>query len=177
MADHKQEIIDIVDANNNIIGQASRQEVHEKGLKHRAAHIFVAHQEYIYLQLRSSQKRQFPNKWDISAAGHVDSGETYVETAIREVKEELNIDLNIANVISSLKDIGDIPASKDNGYEFIKIFYINFTEIPDIKLAPDEITTGGWFKINDITHWLSRHPEQFAGGFDRIWQCFCRKFQ
>lgn len=172
MADHNQEILDIVDANNNIIGQASRQEVHEKNLMHRAAHVLIAHDGYIFLQLRSHEKKQFPNKWDISAAGHVESGETYIQTAIRELKEELAIDLNIPHIINNLKEIGDIPASQANGFEFVKIFIINFPQKPDITIALDEITTGGWFKINHISHWIRHHPEQFAGGFDKIWDKF-----
>ncbi len=172
MADHNQEILDIVDINNNIIGQASRLEIHKKNLMHRSAHIFVTHGNYVFLQLRSCHKKQFPNKWDTSAAGHVDSGETYIQAAIRELKEELAIDLNTDHLSTKLEEVTDIPASKDNGFEFVKIFCINFTNKPEISLAIDEITCGGWFETNHISYWVKKHPEHFAGGFNEIWHNF-----
>lgn len=163
------ELLDIVDANNNIIGQASREEVHLKNLPHRAAHVFISYKSgnttYIYLQLRSKNKAQFPNLWDISAAGHLDSGEDYPSCAIREVKEELELSIHP----DQLRELGTLAASPDNGYEFITVYDIELNTMPNIKLALDEITTGAWFQRDHISHWVKTSPQDFAGCFDQIW--------
>lgn len=162
------ELLDIVDAHNNIIGQASRKEAHKNNLMHRAAHILIKYNNYIFLQLRAANKTQFPNLWDVSAAGHVIAGDSYQETAIKELQEELKITIDSSQFI----DFGMLPASKDNGFEFIKLYYINFNAMPNITLAESEITTGAWFQTEHITTWLKRQPTAFAGCFNIIWQKF-----
>lgn len=169
MVNKKLELLDIVDSNNNIIGQASRQEIHQKNLMHRAAHIFIIYENLVYLQLRSAQKDQFPNLWDVSAAGHVNSGEDYIQTAIREVKEELDLDIN-NNATNKLIQIGKLPATELNGFEFIKIYCVKYNKIPTINLAQDEIATGAWFQIEHIEHWLKQQPTDFTGCFDLIFE-------
>ena len=159
----KHEIIDIVDDNNNIIGQKSRAEAHKLNLKHRSAHIvLINNQNQIFLQLRAKNKKQFPNKWDISAAGHLDSKETYLQAAKRELFEELGI--NIPE--NKFEKIGAVPASKDNGFEFVEVFLVKYSGI--LKLEYSEIETGAWFDINILTNWVNNFPENFAGGFDRV---------
>lgn len=172
------EYIDIVDHNNNIIGQASRQEAHKKDLMHRAAHIIVSHNDLVFLQLRAPQKSLFPNKWDSSAAGHLAVGEDYHKAAARELKEELGLDLSnlTDSLYKNLVEIGSLPASENNGYEFVKIYNINYVSIPHIELEYQEITTGGWFHSVHISKWLQDKPQDFAGGFDVIWAKFLEKY-
>lgn len=165
MDKHADEILDIVDDNNNIIGQASRLEVHQKNLKHRSAHVFVIHNGDVFLQLRAPNKAQFPNLWDTSSAGHLDSGESYIDSAVRELNEELGIKAKT----SDLQEVGALPATKENGYEFVKIYILNLKQKPKLELAYNEITTGGWFSIEHVNKWLKVHPESFAGGFNTIW--------
>lgn len=84
------------------IGVATRKDVHTYGYWHEAFHCwFISRDEnndYIYFQLRSEQKREYPNLLDITAAGHLLSNET-VEDGIREVKEETGIDVSISELI------------------------------------------------------------------------------
>lgn len=162
------EFLNIVDANNNIIGQASRQEIHEQKLRHRAVHIFIRYQDVIFLQLRSSHKNSFPNKWDSSAAGHLLAGEDYIVAAQRELAEELGINLPR----ELFREVGEMWASEENGLEFVKIYYIELQQLPELFLCADEITSGGWFAINHINHWLNQQPQDFAGCFAEIWQSF-----
>lgn len=171
-AKYAKEILDVVDANNNIIGQANRQEIHDKNLMHRAAHIFVVYDNHVFLQLRSPHKPQFPNLWDTSAAGHVDHGESYTDTAIREVDEELGLKVSpdSNNDTAVIKDLGDLPATPENGFEFVKIYLLEYSDRPLITINKDEIMAGGWFEISQVDDWLKTHPESFAGGFYEIWQ-------
>ncbi len=99
------EYFDVVDKNDKIIGKASRAECHKKGLLHRAVHIIVLNSKGdILLQKRSMKKDLYPGWWIDAAAGHVDSGETYEQTAKREMKEELGIDINIEKILKLKKE-------------------------------------------------------------------------
>jgi 16S rRNA (adenine1518-N6/adenine1519-N6)-dimethyltransferase len=89
----------VVDSNDRIRGDASRTEVHGNNLRHRAVHILIFDRAGdVYLQQRSRWKDRLPLKWDSSAAGHVTAGEYYDETAQRELKEELGIDVPLERI-------------------------------------------------------------------------------
>ena len=73
-----EEIFDIVDERDEVVGRRPRSEVHRLGLQHRAVHVLVFNARgELFLQKRSMQKDCFPGAWDSSAAGHLDSGESY----------------------------------------------------------------------------------------------------
>ena len=85
-----QELLDVVDFEDRVTGVKMRGEVHAQGLMHRAVHVLVFNSAgQLFLQKRSMTKDESPGQWDTSAAGHVDSGETYLECAVRELAEEL----------------------------------------------------------------------------------------
>ena len=89
------ELFDIVDELNQVTGQGTRREIHEGSLRHRAVHMFLVNKHgAVLLQKRSLWKDRQPGKWDSSAAGHLDAGESYEEAAVRELKEELGVDMN-----------------------------------------------------------------------------------
>ncbi len=71
-----------------------RSEVHARGLRHRAVHVLVFNSRgEIFLQKRSMKKDRQPGVWDSSCSGHVDAGENYEATAVRELREELGLDI------------------------------------------------------------------------------------
>ena len=83
--EQEDELLDVVDEQDRVIGAAGRRDIHEQGLLHRAVHVFVVDQQQgIYLQKRAWHKDEHPGKWDSSASGHVDSGESYPDAARRE---------------------------------------------------------------------------------------------
>ena len=86
------EYLDIVDENNNVTGKKEeRQTIHENGLWHREVCIWIYHkQKGILLQKRAITKRNAPGKWEI-CAGHVLAGEEPINSAIREIQEEIGI--------------------------------------------------------------------------------------
>lgn len=111
----KNEQLKIFDHNRNQIGVATRDEVHRVGYWHEAFHCWVVGKEgekdYIYLQLRSEEKKDYPNLLDITAAGHLLADETIVD-GVRELKEEIGIDV----VIQELEPLGvvDYSVVKEN---------------------------------------------------------------
>ncbi|MHC5229453.1 NUDIX hydrolase [Enterococcus sp. LJL99] len=90
------EVLTIFDSEYNKIGTATRAEVHAKGLWHETFHCWFYtikdNDLLIYFQKRAAQKKDFPNLFDITAAGHLLANEP-VLAGFREVKEELGIDV------------------------------------------------------------------------------------
>jgi isopentenyl-diphosphate delta-isomerase type 1 len=89
----REEILDLVDDDDRVIGQAARSDVHgNPALLHRVVHVLVFDgRGRIFLQKRADDKDVQPGKWDTSVGGHVDSGEEREAAARRELSEELGI--------------------------------------------------------------------------------------
>lgn len=86
------EIVVIVDEKNNVIGAQTRSVMRKQGLIHRAAYILVFNSSgKIFVQKRTLSKDVYPGYYDVAAGGVVLHGETYEESAIRELEEELGI--------------------------------------------------------------------------------------
>ncbi|MDN3493164.1 NUDIX hydrolase [Winogradskyella bathintestinalis] len=98
------EYLDIVDKSGKPTGQiALKSEAHSKGLYHNTVHVWLyTSKAEILLQQRSHKKTIYPLLWDVSVAGHIDAGETFIEAALRETKEEIGLRLEP----NDLKHIG-----------------------------------------------------------------------
>lgn len=151
------ESLQVVDEQDRPIRGVDRATVHAERLLHRAIHILVLNNAgELFLQRRSHRKDTFPRKWDSSAAGHVDLGESYEACATRELREELGL-------VDQPREIGRVPASEKTGQEFIRIYQAEADEI--IDLNEEEIETGGFFPLSVIDEWIRQRPEDFASGF------------
>ena len=98
------EILDVVDENGNPTGQTvERKKAHEEGIMHRTSHVWLLRKKQgkvqILLQKRSETKESFPGCYDISSAGHIPAGMDFVESAIRELQEELGISVSNEDLV------------------------------------------------------------------------------
>lgn len=158
------EIFDIVDEHDNVIGQATRGEVHRQWLRHRAVHILVFNDKgEIFLQKRSRKKDLYPGCWDSSAAGHLDAGEDYAHAAVRELREEIGLRLT-----EPLEELLYLSAVPQTGMEFVRV-YRTHSNGP-FRYAEDEVVAGGWFTCADVSRWIATFPEEFADGFKYLWE-------
>jgi len=89
------EYIDIADLDGNLTGASELKSViHQKGLYHHTAHLWLYTKNGdILLSQRSASKAICPLMWDVSVAGHIDSGESIIKAAIRECREEIGLSL------------------------------------------------------------------------------------
>jgi isopentenyl-diphosphate Delta-isomerase len=159
-----EEIFDVVDDNDNVIGQRSRREVHRLGLKHRAIHVLVFNRRgEVFLQKRSMTKDTFPGAWDSSASGHLDTREDYDACAVRELREEIGL-----VVATPPKRLFKLVARPETGWEFVWV-YRHEAEGPFV-LHPEEIETGGWFTPQKISSWMAERPADFASALMFLWK-------
>ncbi|MBA3014204.1 MAG: NUDIX hydrolase YfcD [Proteobacteria bacterium] len=98
----RDEIVAIVDEENQVTGQAPRSEMRRHRLIHRACYILVTnHYGEIFVQKRTPTKDIYPGYFDIAAGGVVLAGETYEESAQRELAEELGINGDMEHLIDT----------------------------------------------------------------------------
>lgn len=162
------EIFDVVNERNEVIQQLPRGEVHARGLLHRAVHVFVINSRgEIYLQKRSHLKDVSPLKWDSSAAGHLDVGESYAACAIRETREEVGIE------ITSTELAAQLPAGAHTDHEFVELHLARHNG--PMKPLPEEVACGQWFTPETIEDWIHARPQDFAKGFVSCWKAWRNK--
>ncbi len=158
-----EEIFDVVNERDEVIDRRPRSEVHRLGLNHRAVHVLLFNSRgEIFLQKRSLTKDREAGKWDSSASGHLDSGESYDDAAVRELREELGW-----QSAHPLERLFKLPASAATDHEFVWV-YRGAAEGP-FTLHPQEIETGGWFSVAEVERWLAEWPEELAGAFRWLW--------
>ncbi|MDZ5471555.1 NUDIX domain-containing protein [Bacillus sp. 31A1R] len=138
------EMLKIFDDKRNEIGTATREEVHRLGYWHETFHCWLIKEEnnttYIYFQLRSKLKKDYPNLLDITAAGHLLSHES-VEDGIREMKEEIGIDVSIKEL--QFLDSIDYCVTKENfiDKEIAHVFLYDSKDKPlDFILQVEEVS-------------------------------------
>jgi isopentenyldiphosphate isomerase len=86
------EILDIVDENDEVVGQARRGDAYARGLRHRCAFIQVRDARgRLFVHRRTPTKLVFPSLYDMFVGGVVGAGETYDDAALREAEEELGV--------------------------------------------------------------------------------------
>ena len=158
-----EEIFDVVDEHDRVIGRAARRDVHRQGLRHRAVHVLIFNgRGEVFLQKRSMQKDSFPGAWDSSASGHLDCGEDYDACAVRELREELGLELR-----QPLRKLFKINACPETTQEFVWVYH-GRAEGP-FRLNPNEIQGGGWFAPEKISRWIRETPQDFASAFRLLW--------
>ena len=158
-----EEIFDVVNEADEVIGRQTRAEVHRLGLKHRAVHILVFNARgEVFLQKRSLTKDTFPGAWDSSASGHLDCGEFYDQCALRELREEIG--LEPAQPLERLFKMAPCPGT---GQEHVWVYRCQ-AEGP-FQLHPEEIERGGWFAPARVNRWLQEQPQDFASAFRLLW--------
>jgi len=87
-----EEIVAIVDRDNHLLGAVSRRIMRQQKLIHRASYILVFNQAgQLFIQKRSRSKDIYPGTWDLAAGGVVLARESYEESALRELREELGL--------------------------------------------------------------------------------------
>ncbi len=166
------EYFDILDDNGNKTGKIKlRSEVHRDGDWHKAVHIWIINDKGdILLQRRCATKDSDPNMLDISSAGHLTAGDDSLSGAIRELKEELNIDVKPDELkfIKTIKRSSKYTSTFINN-EFDDLYILRTTKnIDDMKYQEEEISEIFYVPYKEFKSMvknkqpdLLRHDEEF----------------
>jgi isopentenyl-diphosphate delta-isomerase type 1 len=161
------ELFDVVDAGDRVIGRATRAEVHARGLLHRAVHVFLFNSAgELLLQRRSALKDEYPLCWTSSASGHLDAGEDYAAAAVRELREELGI-------AAELQYLTKLPASPETANEHTALFRAVSDERP--VFPPEEIALVEFFRIEEVKPMIDDDPNTFSPPFRQLFEWYRRR--
>lgn len=153
------EKIDILDMELNIIGCEERTVVHREGLVHQTFHCWLFQKEmdkrYIIFQKRHSKKDIFPSYFDVTAAGHLSSGEV-PEDGIRELEEELGVTVDFER----LKAIGvSFEEKYDAGLidrEFHHVYMLETeNELKSFNIQKDELEGIGRVELGQFDNLIN----------------------
>lgn len=134
------ELLDLVDEQDRVIGQKRRSEVYAEKLRNiRVVNAFVINSKgELWIPRRTAGKRSYPLALDMSMGGHVESGETYEETFVRELKEELNLEASQCNP----RLLGYLTPHTHDISAFTKAWELRQDEPP--RYNPDDFTEYFW---------------------------------
>ena len=157
------EMFDVVDLSDQVVGQDTRYQVHERGFLHRAVHIMIQRPSGKWiLQQRSAKKDLDPLFWTSSCSGHVDAGESYLEAAVRECMEELGIKV----VKDSFNEIFRCSPCKETGNEFVRVYTLFYER--EIIFDPLEINRIKNFTYLEIKEFLANHAVEVSLSFRHL---------
>lgn len=155
MEPHEEELY-VVDEDDNVIGHAPRSECHRRKLMHRSVYVIVFNDRgEVFLQKRSLKKDLYPGYEACSASGHVGYGESYEETARRELMEELGIE-------APVREVCKFKCFSDEEREISALFICHYNG--PLKPNNEEISGGEFVSIQDLRRILERGERKFAYG-------------
>lgn len=155
-------LIQVVDEQDNPIGEATKDELWKKGLWHRIVRVVAEDEEgRVLLQKRAPHKQPYPNRWDNSAAGHVDVGESYEQAAHRELAEELGV------TGATLEPLGGYQSQRVQEWRklnrFSKIYRVRI-DPAHVHVDEPDIAEVRWFTVQEIKQLIKEHPGNVTAG-------------
>ena len=148
------EYFDILDENGNKTGKIKlREQVHKDGDWHRGVFVFVINsKKEILLQKRSATKESNPRKWTVSASGHLGTGDSSYEAAVRETEEELGIKVDTQK-LEYLFTVKEQQRPKDGflDNEFIDIYWLWIDDDrEDFNIQKEEVEEIKWVSYEEF---------------------------
>jgi len=152
-----EEIFDVVDEHDRVIGSAPRSEVHARRLLHRAVHVFLFNTRgELLVQTRSATVDEFPLCYNSSVSGHVSTGESYEECAPREMQEEIGLS-------APLEFLAKFPASPETAREHTVLYRAYSDEQPIFDTL--EVAAVAFYELDLLKQMRAGEPERFSPPF------------
>lgn len=166
-----EEMLDTFDINGNFLSVKPKSFCHGKypNCYHKTVWIWIVNTTgKVLVQLRSSQKSFMPNKWDISCAGHIMSGEDIIFAAQRELKEELGLTVLPEDLSFQCQILS--PSL----YELGQIFILRADiDVDSLTLQKEEVEAVKWLSYSEFVACLYSdvfvdHDKNCKDAFERI---------
>jgi isopentenyl-diphosphate delta-isomerase len=154
------ELLDVVNDEDVVTGQAMRSVVHQQGLQHRGVHVFLFNEQgEMLIQKRSADRANSPSLLDCSVSEHVKAGESYLEAAVRGLKEEMGVDG------IELKLLGKIQMEYGHNDNEISVIYKGKVDSQQVRFDPEEISEVKYMKLDEIRAGIVDEKAIYCGWF------------
>lgn len=159
------ELVDVVDADDRVVGRATRAEMRAGRLRHRATYLLLFNRRgELFIHLRTATKDVYPSHWDVAVGGVVGAGESYETGARRELAEEVGI---VDAVPEPLFDIRyDDARNQVNG----RVFRVTWDGA--VTLQAEEVVRGEWLPLDAVRERMRREP--FCPDGAMVLERYCR---
>jgi isopentenyl-diphosphate delta-isomerase type 1 len=161
------EYFDILDKDGHLTGQTKlRSEVHRDGDWHRSIDIWVMNSKgELLIQKRSLQKESYPGLWEVSCSGHVGAGENPLESAVRELAEELGVEVSPSQLQFLFEDKEENTTNGGTfiNKEFKEIYLLNLDlPIENYHLQSEEVDEVKYVPHKELEEQIKNNPAEFV---------------
>ncbi|MBP5343765.1 MAG: NUDIX domain-containing protein [Alphaproteobacteria bacterium] len=157
------ECFDVLDEDGQKTGKIKpRAQVHRDGDWHKAVHIWIVNdKDEVLLQKRSPNKDSNPNMWDISSAGHLTAGDDSLTGAVREIKEELGVDILPSQlVLIGTKRSSSRPSATFINNEFNDVYLLRLSlDLKKIVLQEEEVAEVKYISLDEFRSKIKNRDE------------------
>lgn len=151
MGNPADEKIIIVDDHNNEVGSATRREMRERNLPHRASFILVFNRSgQLFVHQRTAWKDIYPGYYDVACGGVVQEGETYEVSAVRELAEELGIRE------TEISPLFDFFYKDSTNKVWGRAFVCTYDGV--IILQKEELAGGAFYPVEEVVQLTATRP-------------------
>jgi 8-oxo-dGTP pyrophosphatase MutT (NUDIX family) len=156
-------VFPVVDKDDEIVGYvAGKENLHSSGVPHRCIHIFVEIYGGGFVLQRKGPNSENAGTLSSAVSGHVEGDETYLDAAVREMKEELGLDIDEVD----LDVICKIPPCADTGNEFVVLFsYLMDPDTEDIRPDSKEISEIVRLPFKQLILSVDEHTDEYSPAF------------
>lgn len=177
------ELIDVLSENGKPTGQVlPRSQVHDQELWHNIALVWIYNtQGEVLLQHRSADRNVFPNTWDVSASGHIQSGDSAIATVVRELRECISLQVGPSELshIGSVTDQFPLISSKIHREHAIVFLGHRDINLERLELQSSDTDGARWMNLRELaadmdnpetrSQYSSRNPEVYRLALEAIW--------
>ncbi|MEK7519090.1 MAG: NUDIX domain-containing protein [Patescibacteria group bacterium] len=160
----QEELFDACDEQGNPKGErVTRADAHTKGIWHHTVHLYLVRKvgdDFAFLMhLRAKTKDLNPDKWDTRFGGHVLAGMSIADTARRELKEEVGLNLEYYKIVEG------VVTKRDNfpNREFTHTFFVEVPEDVPVQLEDGEVQRVEWMTAKEIIASMQTKSRPWAG--------------
>ncbi len=126
----------------------------------------INNKKQVLLQKRSVNKKYYPNRWAL-LTGHVEERETIEEAAIRELQEEIGLNINKSELYPFAN--GKFTVKRENHHNTYYFYIVNNKLATDFIIQKEELSAVKWFDIDEIIKLIMNKPEEIVYKEDKIY--------
>ena len=144
------DLVDVVDTDGRVVGQATRREMRARRLPHRSTYILVFNRRgELFVHLRTPTKDVWPSHWDTCVGGVVGAGESFDDGAARVLHEEIGVAAPLERLFPVV--YAD-PTTVVHGMAY------RTTHDGPFRLQPEEVVRGEFMSFDDVATRAAREP-------------------